>query len=235
MVSLPIKCAIPLSCRSWIESFDHLVGAGEERRRNFEAKRPSGVEVDDQLYLGGLLDRQVGRLLAFENPPSVDAGLTIRVRDPAPVAHQAAGRGEFAKLVDRGHRMAERECGELAGSGDKERVGAADHERGCSQLHQGCEHRIEVAFGARMKHMELQPRARATTCKSFETAPARGLVGLTSRAMLVAVGTSSCASSRRFGATSTFNWVAPVTLPPGRLRLATRPSRTGSPSVVKTT
>src|SRR5262249_23255386 len=85
-------------------SFDHLVGAGEERRRNFEAKRPSGVEVDDQLYLGGLLDRQGGRLLAFENPPSVDAGLTLRVGDPAPVAHQAAGRGEFAKLVDRGHK-----------------------------------------------------------------------------------------------------------------------------------
>src|SRR5438445_7493429 len=43
----------------------------------------------------------------------------------------------------------------------------------------------------------------------------------------VAVGKSSCASSRRFGATSTFNWVAPVTLPPGRLRLAVRPSCTG--------
>src|SRR5262245_62852941 len=100
--------------------FDHLVGAGEEWRRNFEAKRPSGVEVDDQLYLGGLMDRQVGRLLAFENPPSVDAGLTIRVRNTASVAHQAAGRGEFAKLVDRRHRVAERECGELAGSGDKE-------------------------------------------------------------------------------------------------------------------
>jgi hypothetical protein len=45
---------------------------------------------------------------------------------------------------------------------------------------------------------------------------------------------ASCNSSSRFGAISTFNWVAPVTLPPGRLRLATRPSCTGSPLVVKT-
>ena len=34
-----------------------------------------------------------------------------------PVAHQAAGRGELAKLVDRGHRVAERQCGELFAPG----------------------------------------------------------------------------------------------------------------------
>jgi hypothetical protein len=38
----------------------------------------------------------------------------------------------------------------------------------------------------------------------------------------------------RFEATSTFNVTAPVALPPGWLRLATRPSSTGSLLVVKT-
>ena len=52
--------------------------------------------------------------------------------------------------------------------------------------------------------------------------------------MTLAVGTNSCSSSSRFGATSTFNCVTPVTLPPGRLRLATKPSVIGSPPVSKT-
>ena len=68
----------------------------------------------------------------------------------------------------------------------------------------------------------------------LKTASAWGLVGLMRRATLVAPGISSRASSSRFAPTSTFNWVTPVTLPPGRLRLPTRPRWTGSLLVVKT-
>jgi hypothetical protein len=37
-----------------------------------------GLEVDDQLNFGDLLHRQVGRLLALENSPGIDAGRTER-------------------------------------------------------------------------------------------------------------------------------------------------------------
>ena len=42
--------------------FDYLVGAGEQRRWDFQPEYFSGFKVDDQLELGRLLDRQIGRL-----------------------------------------------------------------------------------------------------------------------------------------------------------------------------
>ena len=146
----------------------------------------------------------------------------------AAVAHQAAGRGELAILVDRGHRVAERQCGELLAPADEECIGA-DHEPAGPQLGQGCKDRIEVAFGAGMQDMELQPEGAGRRLQRLSIGSRHmGLVGLTSSAMMVAVGTSSCSSSSRFGPSSTFNVVTPVRLPPGRFRLATSPTSTGS-------
>jgi hypothetical protein len=52
--------------------------------------------------------------------------------------------------------------------------------------------------------------------------------------MMVAEGTNSCSSCNCLGPTSTFNVVTPVRFPPGRLRLLTSPTSTGSTAVAKT-
>src|SRR5262249_17530596 len=103
--------------------FDHLVGAAEERDRNGKAERLGGLEVDEQLDLSGLLDWQVGRLLALKNPTCVDASETGRVTTSS-IAHQAAGCGGLTILINRWHSVTERLCGELFAPAIEECIGA---------------------------------------------------------------------------------------------------------------
>src|SRR5262245_16512122 len=137
-------------------SLDHLVGATRQRKRDSDAERLGGLETEDQLdFRGKLHDRDVSRLLAFENAPGVDAAQTICVRSIASVAHQTTSGGKLSKLVDRWNAVAEGECAELRGVAAEHRVGGADHECGCSQLRYCCESRFEVGFRARVEYMKL--------------------------------------------------------------------------------
>ena len=49
--------------------FDHLIGELLEMQRHVEAQRFGCLQVDHELELGGLIDRQVGRLFALEILP----------------------------------------------------------------------------------------------------------------------------------------------------------------------
>ena len=64
--------------------FDHLVGLSQQQWRHGEAERFGSFEVDGQLKFGRLLDRQIGRFLAFEYPTDVKADLKIDGREAGP-------------------------------------------------------------------------------------------------------------------------------------------------------
>ena len=81
-------------------SFPAAIGQG-----HCQAKRRCGLEVDDQLNFCGLLDWQIGWLLALENPAGVDADQTVRVDKTGTVADKAARRSQCVKLIDRRDHM----------------------------------------------------------------------------------------------------------------------------------
>src|SRR5262245_29764830 len=90
-----------------LHSFDHLVGAAEQWQRDCYAKRLGSLEVQEHLDLRGLLNRQLARLFAFENPGGVNASQTVSVGKATAIAHQAAGGDELAVFEDRRHRVAD--------------------------------------------------------------------------------------------------------------------------------
>src|SRR6516164_5361667 len=104
-------------------SFDHLVGDGEQPGRKAEAEYLGGVEVDHELELGRLHDRQIGGLLALENPASVDTGLAICVGKARSVAHQAANFRILAPGIDRRHLMVRRQRNELYATVEEQQGG----------------------------------------------------------------------------------------------------------------
>ena len=71
------KCQQGTHARLQPTSFDHLVGTSQERL--WHAQRSPGLQIDHQLELRGLCDREVGRLVAFENAADVGADLAIRI------------------------------------------------------------------------------------------------------------------------------------------------------------
>ena len=78
------------------------------------------------------------------------------------------------------------------------------------------------------------PKRAAATSTFFVNSAALEFAGFTRKPITATLGTTSCNSSTSFGDTSTLIRLTPVRLPPGRLRLSTRPRLTGSLGVEKT-
>ena len=163
-----------------------------------------------------------------------DADQAIRIgRIDHSVTHEAAGRSELAVLVDRGHCVADCERAELLALRVEERIGA-DHERAGLQLTQAGEGRFEFAFGAGLQDVNLNTHA-ASRCLEVPHQRLGKEIGRIDEHRNEARGRNQFMYELEpLRPSSAFKVVTPVRLPPGRLRLTTRPSRTGSTPTRKT-
>ena len=82
--------------------------------------------------------------------------------------------------------------------------------------------------------MSCCPTACAAATTSIRSASVLELFKFANTPIVVALGTSWRSNSKRFAPNTAAKKTTPVTLPPGRLRLVTRPSLTGSLPVTKT-
>src|SRR5215470_17720013 len=83
-------------------SFDHLIGSNQQRRRDGQAERLGGLEIDGELEFSRLLHWQIGRARAFENFVHVHRCLPPLIAIVGPVCDKSAAL--YVTVWKREHR-----------------------------------------------------------------------------------------------------------------------------------
>src|SRR5262245_54231773 len=118
-----VRCTC--SCLLWansghgVRSFNHLVGAPYERVGYSDAECFGSSEVYDQFDFCGLLDWQIARLFALENPAHIDANRAMLVRNAGAITNKTAGLCKFGETKRRRQFVAHRQRGEPLDTGEK--------------------------------------------------------------------------------------------------------------------
>src|SRR5215467_7890883 len=212
-------------------SLDHLIRPCQQRGRDRETESFGGLEVDDELELGGLLDRQVGRLGTFQDLVHVQSSTLVQIVKLRAVGHEASNLDVLPLAIDRGQAAFACQPGEAS---------PMRREEGTLQKQEtvGAPHRLasRVKIIRPLDRHRLEPHAERARC-DLRTLELDGLVrlaGCQSTATRFRLGTIALSSSRRLPAKSSEVVASPVILPPGRPRLGTIPNPTGSTTPTKT-
>jgi hypothetical protein len=91
LIALLVSATPPVTnSRCSSSSLDGIVGGGQQRRGHVQAERPGGLEINHELKFCRQLDRQIGRLGAFDNLVNVAGCMAELVWNAGCVADETA-------------------------------------------------------------------------------------------------------------------------------------------------
>src|SRR4029453_918890 len=99
-----------------------LVRPPQYRRRNRQPERLGGLQIDDELELGGLFDGKISGLGAFQNPVNVEGSTPYDTGEVHPVSHEAARLRVFPEAMHRRQAVLRRQMGEALSGKPQPRV-----------------------------------------------------------------------------------------------------------------
>src|SRR4030095_4111990 len=131
-----------------------FVGSDKNGLRDGEAESPGSLEVDHQLELGGLFDREIARLGALENLVDKRGGAPGLVDRARAVKHQPSDLHVFSQPVDRRQASLVREASETCPTVYEHAAHDDDHPI-CPPAGHCRESPVEVVGSARLPGLKL--------------------------------------------------------------------------------
>ena len=203
-------------------SLDHLIG--KQSGRKAKIKRLGGFKIDHQLEVSGLLHRQVFGFGAFEDATGIAANLVIRLGKAGPKLMSppaTVNSRRWYSAVTRAALPAQR-C-PCAG---RPRPSRRSPGAGLRAPHEGGKGRLDITLGASIQDQKAHAKNTGRASRQF-----RCFLAI-ARVRWIDEHRNRCGRWREFveflagvlASISLLSWVTPVRLPPGRLRLTTRPN-----------
>src|SRR5262245_25581943 len=91
---------------------DDLIRPPQDRLLDCQPQRLRGLEIEERLVLGGLLDWEIARLCAFQDPVDENRRASIDGIEARSIGHQARGVHMVPEPTHAGHPVQYRQLGE---------------------------------------------------------------------------------------------------------------------------